>query len=157
MVSEFESFLAAESSKGDEAETNVKRNNALLVHVKAGIDNLLDKLETLKPVKFRAASNPTDKLTEAEERLKALLGELEQRKSEVEAAADDDAPLVLPANNNRVAPATTSEGAKKDEEEEDPDVDALSRDQVKRAAQIVVDANTQQPGAAGKSMKKKKK
>jgi hypothetical protein len=155
MVSEFEQYLTAERAKSAQAEKVVKRNVQLLVQVKAGIDHLHDKLETLKPVQFRAAAVTMDKLEESKKRLCALIVELEQRHGEMEAAAGDEVPLVLPANNTRIKIETKEEDKKKKEEDDDdPDMDAISRDEVKRAAQLIVDANNVDPRMAAAKKKK---
>lgn len=155
MVSEFELYLTRERAKCAEAEEVVKRNVQLLVQVKSGIDHLHDKLETLKPVQFRAAAVTMDKLEESKKRLCALILELEQRKGELEAAAGDEIPLVLPANNTRIKVEAKEEDKKqKDDDDDDPDMDAISRDEVKRAAQLIVDANNVDPRMLAAKKKK---
>jgi hypothetical protein len=63
----------------------------------------------------------------------------------------------LAANNTRIKIDTKDEEEKKkkdDDDDDDQDIDAISRDAVKRAAQIIVDANNVDPRlAAGKKKK----
>lgn len=154
MVTEFEQHLTAAQSVAKESETDVKRNSKLLIQVETGINHLHDKVETLKPVQFRAAASTTDKLLESKLRLQELLTELEQRKGELADVDVNEAPLVLPENNTRIAvPLTESAATKRKEEDEDSgDEDALDRDRIKKQSALLVESNmaAQQAGGRGK-------
>lgn len=148
MVSEFEQHLTTAEQAVETHETDLKRNEALLVRVRTGIDHLHDKLETLKPVQFRAAVHTRDKLTESKLRLEQLMEELEQRKTEL-AEVTDEMPMILPPNNVRIRFASPAGDGKAEEEDEELNADneAISRDQIKRQAQMLVDQNAVAPGA----------
>jgi len=149
MVSEFEQHLTTAEKAVETHQTDLRRNETLLVRVRTGIDHLHDKLETLKPVQFRAAVHTEDKLTESKLRLEQLMEELEQRKTEL-AEVGDEMPMILPENNVRIRFASPAGDGKDDEEDDELNADneAISRDQIKRQAQILVDQNAAAPGAA---------
>jgi len=157
MVSEFEQHLTTAEKAVVTHESDLNRNEALLVRIRTGIDHLHDKLETLSPVQFRAAVHTQDKLTESRLRLEQLMEELEQRKGEL-AEVGDEMPMILPENNVRIRFANPAGENKQDEEDEELNADneAISREQIKRAAQILVDKNAQAAGpGAGKGKKKR--
>jgi len=63
MLGEFEGHLAETESKCYVARDSAVRATQVFVDLKTGIENLHEKLDRLKPVQFRAASNVQDKLT----------------------------------------------------------------------------------------------
>jgi len=143
MVTEFEQYLSGASETADKAQGELNKNDELLVRIRTGVDHLHDKLDTLKPVKFRTASTLPDKLTESQLRLESLQTELDQRKGEFENAKNTEVPLTLPANNTRIDFRTTITEGRKPEEDEDSNEsnEAITRSEVKRRAQLVADAN----------------
>jgi hypothetical protein len=148
MLKDFEAQLTIAERKEEDGETMLNSTSNMLVRVKTGIDHLHDKLETLSPVTHRAANTVETKLEESELRLVELVKELEQRKSEL-TAEDQQAPLVVSHFNTRVLiEAAEEEG--KDVETESEDEYVVSRDQIKKAAQDLVDSKT-------KKVKRKKK
>lgn len=150
MVSEFEKYLHEAEKALAAHQTDVSRNEALLVQLHTGVDHLHDKVDTLKPVEFRAAAQMSDKLTESKLRLVKLIEELDQRKGEL-AEVDSEAPMILPPNNARVKLAPAEGEAKPADDDEDPTADneAISRDQIKRQAQILIEQNASQQGPGG--------
>lgn len=123
--------------------------------VKGGIDHLHDKLEKLKPVQFRAASNVKDKLTESELRLVNLVEEIDQRKGE---AVDlpTAPPMLLPEHNTRIRIPTSADdqGAESDSDDDD---EVISRDVFKQHVQTVVDSKTKKGGGGANARRKKRK
>lgn len=154
MLTEFEEHLTAALQRRDALQAEDAGASRLLVDVVAGVDHLYDKVEGLKPVQFRAAATLADKLREVELRLGKLSTELESRKAELAAIGEDvEVPttMLLPEFNTRIAlvdPA--AEAADADESESDADDEVMSRDQMKRAAQSLVDAKTKKGGARRK-------
>eukprot|EP00043_Microstomoeca_roanoka_P027595 m.15074 g.15074 ORF g.15074 m.15074 type:complete len:504 (-) comp7784_c0_seq1:79-1590(-) len=140
MLSEFEAHLREVERKGGKAKQNTERTTKVLVALSAGIEALYEKLGSIKPVQFRAASNVLDKLTESELRLKKLHEELEARKSELPGGLEPDSiPYVLPEHNTRV-PLNDDQGD--EESDSDDDDEFVSRDAIKKQAQALVDAKT---------------
>merc|ERR1712146_309264 len=100
-----------------------------------------DKLGMLPAVQFRAAVRVRDRLSEADQRLVALIEQLDQRKAELE-TLEVTTPLVLPANNNRIAAASIGVEQGKNEESESEDEDLITREQIKKASQSLIDSKT---------------
>lgn len=149
-LTEFEKHLTDATSKCENTESRWTNANSILVKVKAGVDHMYDKMGTLKPIQFRAASHVKDKLSESNQRLVKLMEELEQRKSEL-IDLDISAPLVLPEHNNRIAVAMPTE-KEKQEDSQSEDEDVITRDQIKKQAESMIDSKTKK-----KTRKKKKR
>lgn len=103
MLSEFEAHLRESEAKAAQAQSTSERLTKILVNLQTGIEALHEKLGTIKPVQFRAASTVQDKLLESSLRLKKLHEELEARKSELPGGLEPDSiPRVLPEHNTRI-------------------------------------------------------
>eukprot|EP00055_Hartaetosiga_balthica_P009178 m.35971 g.35971 ORF g.35971 m.35971 type:complete len:503 (+) comp6639_c0_seq1:37-1545(+) len=140
MLAEFESHLRNVESSGQKAKDSTETCTRVLVSLRSGIEALHEKLGSIKPVQFRAASNVQDKLTESELRLKKLHDELESRKSELPSGLDvENIPRILPEHNTRIA---LDEEQEDDESDSDDDDEFISRDAIKKQAMAVVDGKT---------------
>ena len=110
-------------------------------------------MDVLKPVTFRAASNPHDKLTECGLRLVALIAELDSRKTELEAAQQSEGPSGLaatqvPAHNTRIFIKTRTADKGEDSESGEDD-EFVSRDAMKRQVQHLVDSKSKKKRRKG--------
>eukprot|EP00056_Hartaetosiga_gracilis_P007200 m.105236 g.105236 ORF g.105236 m.105236 type:complete len:503 (-) comp12652_c0_seq4:1755-3263(-) len=140
MLAEFESHLRNVESACNKYRDGTERCTRVLVSLHAGIEALYEKLGSIKPVQFRAASNVQDKLTESELRLKKLHDELESRKSELPSGLDvENIPRVLPEHNTRIA---LDDEPEEDESDSDDDDEFASRDAIKKQALALVDDKT---------------
>ncbi len=82
----------------------------------------------------------SEKLSEAELRLARLVEEIESRKDELpESLPVNAVPKLLPEYNTRVNLSKAAGGSKSESEEDD---DVVSRDAMKRNAQMFVDQKT---------------
>eukprot|EP01147_Barroeca_monosierra_P010845 gene10845-2921_t len=140
MLSDFEAHLREVERRGAKAQQNTERATKILVSLAAGIEALYEKLSSIKPVQFRAASNVQDKLTESDLRLKKLFEELEARKSELPGGLEADSiPYILPEHNTRVPLAS---GETDGDSDNDDDDEFISREAIKQQAQSLVDSKT---------------
>lgn len=148
MLSEFEEHLTDAEKKKDEGDSKLKQSTQMLIKVKTGIDHLHDKLAGLQPVTHRAANTVETKLEESQLRLVQLVDELKQRDHELD-GDDLDAPLVVSEYNTRILLSETSVNEKAQETDSE-DEDVISREQIKKQAQDLVDSKN-------KKVKRKKK
>ncbi|EGD81976.1 hypothetical protein PTSG_02660 [Salpingoeca rosetta] len=140
MLAEFEAHLRDVERRGSKAQQSTERATKVLVALSAGVEALYEKLGSIKPVQFRAASNVQDKLTEAELRLKKLNEELEARKNELPGGLEAESiPYILPEHNTRVPLDTQDADGESDSDDDD---EFASRDALKKQAQALVDAKT---------------
>merc|ERR1712146_311119 len=99
----------------------------------------MDKILSLKAVKYRNASTVHEKIIEAEERLVALLAQLETQQQEIANARNEvDLPSesLLPLNNTRIAlDLKINRDEEAEDSDEDDDDEVISRDAMKRQAQ----------------------
>jgi len=103
MLSEFEAHLRESEAKAQSAREVSERLTKILVNLQTGVEALHEKLGSIKPVQFRAASTVQDKLLEAQLRLKKVYEELEARKSELPGGLEANSiPRVLPEHNTRI-------------------------------------------------------
>jgi len=138
MLSEFEAHLRDVEKRANKSQVSTERATKVLVALSAGVEALYEKLGSIKPVQFRAASNVQDKLTEAQLRLKKLYEELESRKSELPGGLEAESiPYVLPEHNTRVPLDQTGSD---DDSDSDDDDEFISRDAMKQKAQAIYDA-----------------
>lgn len=151
VVTEFEKYLNDAKNAIQTHEQSLQRSQTLLVDIGTGVDHLHDKVETRKAVQFRAATNTADKLLESKLRLEQLIEELEQRKGEMD-TSDEEVPMILPENNVRIkfAAAPGANKAPDDDDDLNADNEAVSRDQIKRQSQLIVEKNAVLPGQQGK-------
>jgi len=138
MMKEFESHLTSAEGRRSDANGKLAETSAMLVRVKTGIDHLYDKLDNLKAVKHRAANTEENKLEESEHRLVELIKDLEQRKGDL-SNEEIQAPLVVSEYNTRILMPSNDNKDDEDEEESDDEY-AITREQIKKQAQDMVDS-----------------
>lgn len=148
MLTEFEDHLTEAETRKLSGESKLKAATQMLVKVKTGIDHLHDKLATLQPVTHRAANTVETKLEESQLRLVNLVEELKQQEFQL-TEDDPEAPLVVSEFNTRIPLTETSEKEKVAETDSE-DEDVISREQIKKQAQDLVDSKN-------KKVKRKKK
>jgi len=148
MLTEFENHLTESETRKGTGESKLKAATQMLVKVKTGIDHLHDKLATLQPVTHRAANTVETKLEESQLRLVNLVEELKQQEFQL-VEDDPEAPLVVSDFNTRILLTETSE-KEKAQETDSEDEDFVSREQIKKQAQDLVDSKN-------KKVKRKKK
>lgn len=133
----------------DEKLTKVKQAEIakmrLLVDVKTGIENLCDKLNKIPPVEFETPNTTNEKLKEAELRLTKLLGEIEAKSVDLNAADKPSITEILPKRNLRITLAKEKDNDPVEEESDSEDDDIISRDNMKRQVQSLVDSKNKKP------------
>lgn len=140
MLKEFEAHLNNVETKCSTLKEQNEKSTKTLVRLQTGISHLMDKLARLKPVQHRNPQTVGDRLSEAELRLARLVEEIESRRSELpETLPINAAPKILPEFNTRVNLSKEAGGSKSESEEDD---DVVSRDAMKRNAQMFVDQKT---------------
>ena len=152
MMKEFESHLTSAEARRRSANEKLAETAAMLVRVKTGIDHLYDKLDNLKAVKHRAANTEENKLEESEHRLVELIKDLEQRKGDL-SNEDITAPLVVSEYNTRILMPTNDKQEDEDEEESDDEY-AITREQIKKQAQDLVDSQNSRGGGGRKGRRR---
>lgn len=141
MLSEFENHLRESEAKAAQAKEASDRLTKIIVNLQTGIEALHEKLGSITPVQFRAASTVQDKLLESSLRLKRLYDTLEARKSELPGGLEPDSiPRVLPEHNVRIALDIPPEAAEDSDSADDDEV--VSRDAMKRRAATLVDSKS---------------
>ncbi|XP_013412590.1 coiled-coil domain-containing protein 151 [Lingula anatina] len=172
LLEEFETHLAEEERRKEEAGERLDKASKILVSVKAGVEHLSDKLTHLKANKghvpqaqISATSDEyvLDLLSTAEEKLLKLLEDLDGKdisealklmeEEEFHASIEGK----LPSYNTRIKlPVTHKDNVYDDEDESgDDDGDVLTRNLIKRQAQNMIDAKTKRK-MGGKRKKKTK-
>jgi len=141
MLSEFENHLRDSEAKAAQAKETSDRLTKIIVNLQTGIEALHEKLSSITPVQFRAASTVQDKLTESSLRLKRLHETLEARKSELPGGLEPDSiPRVLPEHNVRIALDAPQEAAEDSDSADEDEV--VSRDAMKRRALTLADSKS---------------
>ncbi|XP_035683994.1 coiled-coil domain-containing protein 151-like isoform X2 [Branchiostoma floridae] len=160
MLEEMQSHLDGEEARRDEAQDKLERASHILVSVKSGVEHLADKLQHIKAAKGHvptAKISPTsdeyvlDLLSISEEKLLKLMEELDgkdlqdiiRQMEEEEFHASIE--TKVPSHNTRIKlPQTQKQGDiyQDDEDSGDDEDSTLTRQQLKRQAQQIVDSKT---------------
>lgn len=172
VLEEFETHLAEEEERREDALDKLDRSSKILTDVKSGVEHLSEKLKHLKTsssqvqktkVSSQSEEYVLDQLTVSEEKLLKLMEELEssgkdlgdvQRQMEEE-EFHTTVEMKLPRYNTRVKfPANTKDTMFDDEDDSGDDEDVLTRNAIKRQSQQIVDAKTRRrPGKRKKKTK----
>lgn len=169
-LEEFQSHLEEEKKMRDESNEKLERASQVLVSVKAGVEHLADKLQHLKTVKSHVPTanlSPTSDeyvlnlLSSSEEKLLKLVEELdgEELPAVLKQMEDNEFHTTieskLPAYNTRITLPTTAKVDTFDEDEDsgEDDNSALTRADLKRRAQQLIDAKMKK----GRNRPRKKK
>ncbi|XP_070532404.1 outer dynein arm-docking complex subunit 3-like [Ptychodera flava] len=171
MLEEFQAHLDKEEDRRDEAFDKLDRSSKLLVSVKSGVEHLSDKLQHLKASKGhvpQAQLSPSsdeyvlDLLSQCEEKLLKLMEELDDKDLDETLKAMEEEEFHagiegnLPQYNTRVKlPTTQKDLAYDDDDDSGDDEDVITRVQLKRQAQQMVDSKTKKHKV--RSRKKKAK
>ncbi|NP_001171771.1 coiled-coil domain containing 151-like [Saccoglossus kowalevskii] len=171
MLEDFQSHLDAEETRRDEAFNKLDGSSKLLVNVKSGVEHLSDKLQHLKATKGhvpQAQLSPSsdeyvlDLLSQCEEKLLKLMEELDGKDVDETLKAMDEEEFhagiegSLPQYNTRIKLPTTQKDLVYDEDDDSgDDEDVITRIQLKKQAQQIVDSKTKKHKV--RSRKKKAK
>jgi len=171
ILEEFQSHIDEKKKERDDSELRLEKASDVLVKVKAGVGHLADKLQHLKATKSlvpNANLSPASDefvlnlLAQSEEKLLKLLEELDgaELPSVIRQMEDNEFHTSienkLPSYNTRIdLPTTKLDNAFDDSSEEsgEDDTAALSRAELKRRAQQLIDAKTKK----GRNRPRKKK
>eukprot|EP00118_Oscarella_pearsei_P002609 m.11020 g.11020 ORF g.11020 m.11020 type:complete len:554 (+) comp22903_c0_seq1:22-1683(+) len=174
MLEDFEVHLKGARDKLESTKADTDRSTKVLLSVKAGVDHLAEKLQSLKAPKSLAPKVPLDPgsdefvlemLATCEQKLVKLVQELEGRNlDEVMKEMEDlefrsSVEKHLPLFNVRVKlPEVTEREEVEEESESGSDDDVLTRASLKQHAQGMIDARTKKRKGppAGKKKKGKK-
>lgn len=158
MLEEFQAHLKLEETRRDEGQGKTDRASKILVNVKAGVEHLADKLQHIKASKGhvpQAQLNPEadeyvlDLLATCEEKLLKLLEELDGHdvdetlrqieEEEFHAGMEGS----VPQHNTRIKlPTTQRDMVYDDEDDSGEDEDIITRNHLKKQAQVLVDSKT---------------
>lgn len=158
MLEEFQAHLKLEENRRDEGQGKTDRASKILVNVKAGVEHLADKLQHIKASKGhvpQAQLNPEadeyvlDLLATCEEKLLKLLEELDGHdvdetlrqieEEEFHAGMEGS----VPQHNTRIKlPTTQRDMVYDDEDDSGEDEDIITRNHLKKQAQVLVDSKT---------------
>merc|ERR1739838_1181992 len=169
-LEEFQSHLEEQKREQKESSEKLERASQVLVSVKAGVEHLADKLQHLKTTKSHVPTanlSPTSDeyvlnlLSSSEEKLLKLLEELDgaelpsviQQMEETE--FHNTIETKLPSYNTRINMPTTAkiDTFEDDDDSGEDDTAALTRADLKRRAQQLIDAKMKK----GRSRPRKKK
>lgn len=158
MLEEFQAHLKKEEMRRDDGKGKTDKASKILVNVKAGVEHLADKLQHIKASKGhvpQAQLNPEadeyvlDLLATCEEKLLKLLEELDghdveetlQQIEEEEFQAGMESSV--PHHNTRIKlPTTQRDMVYDDEDDSGEDEDIITRNHIKKQAQVLVDSKT---------------
>ncbi|XP_071821247.1 outer dynein arm-docking complex subunit 3-like [Apostichopus japonicus] len=158
MLEEFQAHLKTEATRREEGKGKTDKTSKILVNVKAGVEHLADKLQHIKASKGhvpQAQLNPEadeyvlDLLATCEEKLLKLLEELdghdvdETLKQIEEEEFQAGMESTVPHNNTRIKlPTTQRDMVYDDEDDSGDDEDIITRNHIKKQAQVLVDSKT---------------
>ncbi|XP_071495771.1 outer dynein arm-docking complex subunit 3-like [Diadema antillarum] len=157
MLEEFESHLKKEEERQEECSSKLDKCSKILVQVKAGVAHLADKLQHIKANKghvpqaqlsVEADEYVLDLLATCEEKLLKLMEELDghdindtlrqMEEEEFHAGIEGS----LPSHNTRIKLPTTQRDTVYDDEDSGDDEDIVTRNTLKKQAQMLVDSKT---------------
>jgi len=169
-LEEFQTHLEEQKKLKDDSNKKLERASQVLVNVKAGVEHLADKLQHLKTTKSHVPTanlSPTSDeyvlnlLSSSEEKLLKLLEELDGTelpavmKQMEETEFHSTIETKLPSYNTRITLPTTTKLDTFDDEDDsgEDDTAALTRADLKRRAQQLIDAKMKK----GRNRPRKKK
>ncbi|XP_054769861.1 outer dynein arm-docking complex subunit 3-like [Lytechinus pictus] len=157
MLEEFQAHLKTEQDRCDESSEKLDKCSKILVQVKAGVAHLADKLQHIKANKghvpqaqlsSEADEYVLDLLSTCEEKLLKLMEELDgfdvqgtlkqMEEEEFQVGIEGS----LPAQNTRIKLPTTQRDTTYDDEDSGDDEDIVTRNALKKQAQMLVDSKT---------------
>jgi len=170
LLEEFETHLAEEEGRREAAQDRLDKSSRILTSAKSGVEHLAEKLKHLKAPSSqvqKAKISPSsdeyvlDQLSQCEEKLLKLLEELDGKElEEVSKQMEEEefqanAELKVPQNNTRVKlPTMQKDNMYDDDEDSGEDEDILTRANLKRQAQQLVDAKNRRKVTRKKKTKK---